>query len=351
VITVSRLWVVVAISVAAILAYRFAMPPGPPHPPEAAADPPWNLRLKRLLALGGEENPSMRYLRVSVHVFEARSTGVLPLAMPPLKAAAVSHIGDRMVELIRETAQYYNRLNTLYPAAQFELISAEENFLEIPAAWEPAASKRNRPGLVFTAGIYTVRVEPALLDDSDWLTTQITVHHAGQFLLGNRVTKAADEKPVVIGGPIADADFQGRDTGQKAIFVGVVMTFVPKTTVEQAHLAMRLFSGQAFDRPPYLLNLGEVSPPAVPPADEMEGMSIYLTHIGADGRVRDARLVVSLGPDYDAAALDAIQRSEFVPATQAKQTVDSWMFIPIQFLSSRQMPVVSAPQAIEKKSD
>ena len=73
-------------------------------------------------------------------------------------------------------------------------------------------------------------------------------------------------------------------------------------------------------------------------------MSIFLTHIGKDGRVLNTILVSSLRSDYDEAALNAIKRSRFAPASRVYKPVDSWMFVPVQFLSNRRMPVVSPPK-------
>lgn len=302
---------------------------------------PLATRLQRLTGWGDTTYDTARHLRITVHVFEARSTGVLPLALPPLRAGAVSHIGERMVELIRETARYYDSLNTLYAAAQFRLISAEEGFLKVTADW------RNNPSLEpqtlsIKAGDYTVHVSPALLDESDWLTTQITVDHQGKFLLGNRLEKAADDKPIVISGPV---DQVGDDQQDKAVFVGVVTQFVSEATAEKARTGM--FEMQGFDRPPYLVTLGSLNTPDLPEDSALEGMVIYLTHISHEGRVIKADPVLSLREDYDEAALEAIRNAQFVPAAQGNEPVDSWMFIPVQFLSSRKMPVVSAPAGMD----
>lgn len=302
---------------------------------------PLATRFKRLIGWDGGLIAANRHLRITVHVFEARSTGVLPLTLPPLNADAVSHVGDRMVELIRETAKYYDGLNTLYAAAQFKLISAEEGFLQISADWRKAPPVPLQT-LSIQAGDYTVHVSPALLDESNWLTTQIIVDHQGKFLLGNRLEKVADDKPIVISGPV---DLQDKDNEHKAVFVGVIMRFVSASTVEQAR--PRTFETQASDRPPYLVTLGEIVTPNTLEEDEMEGMVIYLTHIGDVGQIMEVDLVLSLRSDYDASALEVIRQAQFVPAAQGNEAVDSWMFIPVQFVSSRKMPVVSAPSGIE----
>ena len=185
-------------------------------------------------------------------------------------------------------------------------------------------------------------MSPALLDESNWLTTQITVDHQGKFLLGNRLEKVAVDKPIVISGPV---DLQDKDNEHKAVFVGVIMQFVSAPTVEQAR--PRTFETLASDRPPYLVTLGEIVTPNTLEEDEMEGMVIYLTHIGDVGQIMEVDLVLSLRSDYDASALEAIRQAQFVPAAQGNEAVDSWMFIPVQFVSSRKMPVVSAPSGIE----
>ena len=47
--------------------------------------------------------------------------------------------------------------------------------------------------------------------------------------------------------------------------------------------------------------------------DEMGGMVICLTRIGDAGQVMEVDLVLSLGSDYDASALETIRQAQFVP--------------------------------------
>ena len=328
--------------VTAILVYRLLAPTEAADSPVVKANTSWGERLTRLIGWTNAEPNSPRYLKITTHVFEASDNGILPLVIPPMKAGAISHISDQMVALIRETALYYDRLNTLYPAAQFELIAAEERFLKLDGRWKDEDdNSRLPPSLLFHAGLYKVKVSPMSLDQTDWLTTYVTVEREGVFVLGNRVTKSADGKPMVIGGPIADSLGGAPDVSRKAVFVGIGIGFVPEETMDTAQSATRVFAEQPFDRPPHLLQLGEVVPPDSLLSGELEGMSIYLAHIGSDGKVCESRLVASLRPDYDAAALDAINRSEFVAASQGSKAVNSWMFVPVQFLPSHRTPIVS----------
>jgi TonB family protein len=195
--------------------------------------------------------------------------------------------------------------------------------------------------LSIQASDYIVHISPARLDQPNWLSSQITVDYQGKYLLGNRLEKVADDNPIVISGPINPQDDENE---HKAVFVGVIMPFVPEAIVEQA--PTRTFETQVFARPRYLVALGE-SPLNTIEQDELEGMVIYLIHIDEKGQVLKADLVLSLRSDYDASALDAVQSAQFVPAAQGNDPVDSWMFIPVQFVSSRKMPVVSAPSGTE----
>ena len=220
-----------AVLIAAILVSRGLEILSPQPMMNSSAEMPLGARLQRLMQWGRHDDQDARYIRVTVHTFEAHARGILPLSLPPIEAAAVSRYGDRVLEMIRETVQYYDRLVALYPDAHFDLISAEEGMTVIENGWSGSASEPNREGLVFQARDYTVRVNPASLDGSDWLTTQITVEHAGRFLLGNRVTCQANGPPIVIGGPV---EGDARPGNRKAVFVGVSATFVPKEVVEQA---------------------------------------------------------------------------------------------------------------------
>lgn len=336
--------------VIAILVYRFLAPTEATDSPVVTADTPWGERLAHLIGWKDTAPNGPRYLQITTHVFEASDNGILPLIIPALKAGAVSHINDQMVALIRETALYYDRLNRLYPAAQFKLIAAEERFLKLDGRWKDEDHTTQTSSLTFHAGLYTVKVSPMSLDESDWLTTHVTVERDGAFVLGNRVTKSADGKPMVIGGPIADSPQDAPGADRKAVFVGIAIDFVSERTMEAAQSATQLFGGPPVDHPPHLLQLGEIIPPDSASSHELEGMSIYLTHIGSDGKIRESQLVVSLRTDYDAAALDAINRSEFVAASQGSTPVDSWMFVPVQFLSSRRIPVVSVTPEPEQDS-
>ena len=330
-----------AVLIAAILVSRGLEIFSPRSMMNSSAEMPLGTRLQRLMQWGRRDDQDSRYIRVTVHTFEAYSTGILPLSLPPLEAAAVTRYGDRIFDMIHEMAQCYDRLVTLYPAAHFDLVSAEEGMMVVKNGWSGSASKPDREGLVFQARDYTIRVNPASLDESNWLTTQITVEHKGRFLLGTRVTSQANGTPSVIGGPI---EGDTPDGNLRAVFVGVSATFVPTEVVDQARAKSQFFESSTFDRPPYLIELAEVEKPEILSDDEVEGMSIFLTHIGEDGRVLNTILVSSLQADYDEAALNAIKRSRFAPASQVYKPVDSWMFVPVQFLSDRRTPVVSPAQ-------
>ena len=320
-----------AVLIAAILVSRGLEILSPQPMMNSSAEMPLGTRLQRLMQWGRHDDQDARYIRVTVHTFEAHARGILPLSLPPIEGAAISRYGDRVFEMIQETVQYYDRLVALYPDAHFDLVSAEEGMTVI----------ENREGLVFQSRDYTVRVSPASLDGSDWLTTQITVEHSGRFLLGTRATSLVNGTPIVIGGPV---EGDARPGSRKAVFVVVSVTFVSEEVVEQARAKSKVLGRPTFDRPPYLIELAEVERPGTLFDDEVEGMSIFLTHIGKDGRVLNTILVSSLRPDYDEAALDAITRSRFAPASQVYKPVDSWMFVPVQFLSNSRMPVVSPPK-------
>lgn len=330
-----------AVLIAAILVSRGLELISPRSMTSSSAEMPLGTRLQRLMQWGRRDDQDSRYIRVTVHTFEAHSTGILPLSLPPLEAAAVTRYGDRIFDMIHEMAQCYDRLVDLYPAAHFDLVSAEEGMMVVENGWSGSSSKPDREGLVFQARDYTIRVSPASLDGSNWLTTHITVEHAGRFLLGTRVTSQANGIPSIIGGPM---EGYTPDGSLKAVFVGVSATFVPSEVVDQARAKSKFFESSTFDRPPYLIELAEVERSGTFSDDEVEGMSIFLTHIGEDGRVLNTILVSSLQSDYDEAALNAIKRSRFAPASQAYKPVDSWMFVPVQFLSDRRMPVVLPPQ-------
>lgn len=305
---------------------------------EASADMTWPDRLSRLMGDGDTASQPDRVLRITVHVFEARSTGVLPLALPPLEAAAVTRYGERVFDMVRDTAQYYRRLVALYPAAQFELLNAEEAVLPIGLS-----SANEVPGkLAFHARDYTVRVNPSSLDKSNWLTAQIVVEHDGDFLLGNRVTSLADGTPLVIGGPV-----EGVDTGGdgRAVFIGLTARYERNTVTDED--GGLFFTEDIFDHPPRLVEMAEVRPPTLDAAtSELEGMPIYLVHIDPIGRVIGLVLVSSLRDDYDAAAESVVMASKFSPARRQETTVESWMFVSVNFQAARRSPGVSAPKVV-----
>ncbi|MBI4551259.1 MAG: energy transducer TonB [Candidatus Latescibacteria bacterium] len=335
----------ILILIGSALVYWGLASPQPRPPTGSSADQPLSTRVKRAIAFWEPGRAQNRSVRVTVHVFEARPTGVLPLSLPPLEAAAVSRYGDRMLDIIRETAQYYDRLNALYPSAHFELLTAEEGMIVVKDSWLSAQSESQEhsadEGLVFPARDYLIHVTPSLLDASDWLSTQVTVERYGQLLLSYKITAPTNGTPVVIGGPIQGYPQEG---GRKAVFVGLTVSFVPQATIEQARAMSRVFQRQTYDRPPHLVELAPVESPAQAQHDGLDGMSIFLAHVEADGRVTEAILVSSLHREYDEAALNAIKRSRFVPATLAGQPVDTWMCVPVQFHSPRRLPVTSAPR-------
>ncbi len=313
---------------------------------DSSADMTVATRIGRLLGWSPTDSSGNRILRLTVHIFEARSTGVLPLALPPLEPAAVIRYGDRVFDIVRDTAQYYSRLVSLYPAAQFELLSAEEAVLNV----DRSSTAETTQELVFEARGYTVRVDPSSLDESNWLSAQITVNRGSQFLLANRVTSLADGTPIVVGGPVGD----GANVREgKAVFVGVTARYVSESgTTPPPGL---VFSDPMFDKPPRLLKMAGLQHPSlgdsavgIPSNEtagetgELEGMPIFLTHLDAQGRVVDVVLVSSLRADYDAAAAAVVTASEFLPASRKNTPVESWMFVPVRFQSARRRPEVSA---------
>ncbi|MDP7235714.1 MAG: hypothetical protein QGI34_03145, partial [Candidatus Latescibacteria bacterium] len=66
---------------------------------------------------------------------------------------------------------------------------------------------------------------------------------------------------------------------------------------------------------PHLVTLGEIVTPNFLEEDEMGGMVICLTRIGDAGQVMEVDLVLSLGSDYDASALETIRQAQFVPTS------------------------------------
>lgn len=344
-----RVWpglrIALVLLIAGVLLYRaFAVPDVPySSVSPSSTGPSVGAWLKRLITWERQPEHTSRSIRVVVHIFEARSTGVLPLSLPPLEPVAVSRPGDRLIDIIRETAQYYDRLNALYPDAHFELLTAEEGMMVVKETWSGDTATSGQDGLTFRAHDYTIHVVPLILDASNWLRIQITVEHKGRFLLGNTITRATDGTPMVVGGPVGEASAEG---SQRAVFVGVTVSFIPTAMVKDALEKNSLFQTYPFDIPPRLIELAEVAAPEQVAGDEeVEGMSIFLTHIDARGRMLEATLVSSLRPAYDEVALGAIKRSRFTPAMRAGQPVDAWMVVPVQFVSPRHAPGVSASRA------
>ncbi len=66
-------------------------------------------------------------------------------------------------------------------------------------------------------------------------------------------------------------------------------------------------------------------------ADKIEGEVIMECVVKADGKVGDVRIVTSLDPDLDQAAIDAARQWEFDPGTKNGKPVDVLVTITIAF--------------------
>ncbi len=66
-------------------------------------------------------------------------------------------------------------------------------------------------------------------------------------------------------------------------------------------------------------------------ADKIEGEVIMECVVKADGKVGDIRIVKSLDPDLDQAAIDAASQWEFDPGTKNGKPVDVLVTITIGF--------------------
>ncbi len=64
------------------------------------------------------------------------------------------------------------------------------------------------------------------------------------------------------------------------------------------------------------------------------GTVVVRALVGADGRVRDARIAASV-PGLDRAALTAVRKWTFTPARAAGRAVEAWLDVPVRFPSER----------------
>lgn len=67
------------------------------------------------------------------------------------------------------------------------------------------------------------------------------------------------------------------------------------------------------------------------PAVGKTGKVLITAKIDVDGSVLHAEITKSLGPDYDQAALDALERVKFTPAMAHDEPVAVWITIPVIF--------------------
>jgi TonB family protein len=87
----------------------------------------------------------------------------------------------------------------------------------------------------------------------------------------------------------------------------------------------------AFDTAPALIGALDVTYPASAKRDSVQGQVVVELYISKTGRVENCRVKKSLRADVDSAAVDAVRRAKFTPATYKGDAIGVIVAIPIVF--------------------
>lgn len=92
------------------------------------------------------------------------------------------------------------------------------------------------------------------------------------------------------------------------------------------------------DAPPKAI--GQLTPdyPEAAVNKEIEGMVVLAVLVGVSGAVKDANVLLSLSPECDRAALDAVSSTRFAPAREGDQPVEIWVAYPVRFVLTESHP-------------
>lgn len=121
--------------------------------------------------------------------------------------------------------------------------------------------------------------------------------------------------------------------------------------VESGHSAQQASENALSIRPPQLRSQVDAIYPNLASGDGVAAHVEILVTVTESGTVEDAEVVRSGGPDFDAAALDAVSQWTFFPAMQGEQAVPSRIRIPFDFSAPVGEPEPSPSSRVDVASE